>query len=101
MKSFQLTLKARNDLKEIAVYTQRRWGKEQRNIYIKQFDDAFWLLAENPNIGKACDQIRQGYRKFSQGRHVIFYKQLENQQIQIIRILHNSMDVNPILGAQG
>lgn len=52
MKPFQLTLKARNDLKEIAIYTQGRWGKEQRNIYIKQFDDAFWLLAENPNIGK-------------------------------------------------
>ena len=99
MKSFQLTGKAKADLKDIALFTTRRWGKERRNIYLKQFDDLFWLLAENPDIGKTCDEIREGYRKFPQGSHVIFYRQLDSQQIRIIRILHKSMDVNPIFGA--
>ncbi|MCG8434648.1 MAG: type II toxin-antitoxin system RelE/ParE family toxin, partial [Gammaproteobacteria bacterium] len=41
---------------------------------------AIWpLLAENPDIGKACDEIRDGYRKFPQGSHVIFYRQIGNQ----------------------
>ena len=99
MKPFQLSAKAKADLKDIALFTQRRWGREQRNIYIKQFDDSFWLLAENPDVGKACDEIRPGYRKFPQGSHVIFYKQVDSQHIQVIRILHKSMDVAPILGA--
>ncbi|REL24214.1 type II toxin-antitoxin system RelE/ParE family toxin [Thalassotalea euphylliae] len=96
MKPFQLTAKAKSDLKDIALFTQRRWGREQRNIYIKQFDESFWLLAENPDVGKSCDEIRLGYRKFPQGSHVIFYKQVDSQHIQIIRILHKSMDVTPI-----
>ncbi|MFG1491088.1 type II toxin-antitoxin system RelE/ParE family toxin [Oceanospirillum sp. HFRX-1_2] len=45
MKPFMLTVAAKTDLREIALFTQRRWGKEQRNAYLKQFDDSFWLLA--------------------------------------------------------
>ncbi|WP_219701768.1 type II toxin-antitoxin system RelE/ParE family toxin [Marinomonas lutimaris] len=99
MKLFRLTIKAKSDLKDIAVFTSRRWGREQRNIYLKQFDESFWLLAENPDIGKACDEIRDGYREFLQGSHVIFYQQIGSQNIQIIRILHKSMDVNLMFGA--
>ena len=99
MKPFQLTVKAKEDLRDIAVFTTRRWGKEQRNIYLKQFDESFWLLAESPDIGKPCDEIRIGYRKFPQGSHVIFYQQVGNQQILVVRILHKSMDVYSILGS--
>lgn len=97
MKPFSLTLAAKTDLKEIALFTQRRWGVLQRNVYLKQFDAAFWLLAKNPEIGKACDEIRPHYRKFPQGSHVIFYRQNGSQSIRIIRILHKGMDVNPTL----
>ena len=96
MKPFKLTILAKSDLKDIALFTQRKWGREQRNVYLKQFDDSFWMLSENPDIGKSCDEIRDGYRKFSQGSHVIFYKQTGNQEILVIRILHKSMDVNPL-----
>ncbi|EMQ2878622.1 type II toxin-antitoxin system RelE/ParE family toxin, partial [Vibrio navarrensis] len=43
MRPFQLTNKAKSDLRDIALFTSRRWGREQRNIYLKQFDDSFWL----------------------------------------------------------
>jgi len=99
MKPFTLTVAAKTDLRDIAVFTERRWGKEQRNIYLKQFDDLFWLLAEKPDIGTACDAISIGYRKFPQASHVIFYQQTGSQQIKVIRILYKSMDVNPVFGA--
>ncbi len=41
MKPFNLTVAAKADLRDIALFTQRRWGKEQRNVYLKQFDDSF------------------------------------------------------------
>jgi len=96
VKPFKLTVSAKADLKDIALFTQRKWGKEQRNLYLKQFDESFWMLSENPVLGRRCDEIRDGYRKFPQGSHVIFYRQTDSQEILIIRILHKNMDVNPI-----
>lgn len=60
--SFHLTRKAKTDLKEIANYTEKVWGRKQRNIYLKKVDDAFHDLARMPNKGLNCDDIRKGYR---------------------------------------
>jgi plasmid stabilization system protein ParE len=43
-------------------------------------------------LGKPCDEIRPGYRKFPQGSHLIFYRNGSDGVIEIIRILHGSMD---------
>ena len=93
MGTFTLTNKAKADLKSVATYTQRKWGKNQRGIYLKQFDDAFHLLADTPDVGTKCDFIKLGYRKFPNISHVIFYRTINDTQIEIIRILHKRMDV--------
>jgi len=94
MSSFSLTNKAKNDLKIIAIFSEKRWDKAQRNIYLKQFDDTFHFIAKNPLAGKECNFINEGCRKFPQGSHIIFYKQVSKTEILIIRILHKQMDVN-------
>ena len=93
MKAFELTNKAKEDLRKIATYTQNRWGRDQRNLYIKQLDDSFHLLSKNPLAGKECAHIKKGYRKFPQGSHIVFYKEGSKGKITIIRILHQSMDI--------
>jgi toxin ParE1/3/4 len=92
MPAFRLTQRAKADLKEIGRYTQRTWGREQRNRYLATLDASFHDLAQTPQKGRRCDDIRQGYRKYQVGRHVIFYRQ-EKTDIEIIRILHDRMDV--------
>ncbi|MET4696648.1 type II toxin-antitoxin system RelE/ParE family toxin [Endozoicomonas lisbonensis] len=99
MKTFVLTQKAKSDLKEIAKFTESRWGKKQRNFYLKQFDDAFHLLARQPEIAKSCDDIRDGYLKFLQGSHVIFFKLITEKKIEIVRILHKNMDIDTRLNS--
>ena len=94
MGLFQLSKEAKNDLRSIALFTENRWGRVQRNFYLKQLDQAFSLLAENPNLGTSCDYVRVGYRKFPQGSHLIFYKLNSESAIVIVRILHKSMDVD-------
>lgn len=94
MTPFKISAKARGDLKSIATYTQKRWGRAQRNIYLKQFDDIFHTLAGSPELGTHCDLIKPGYLKLPQGSHVIFYKHGSNCKIEIIRILHEKMDVD-------
>jgi toxin ParE1/3/4 len=74
MPNLKLSRKAKADLKSIALYTEREWGREQRNRYILQFDHCFHLLGEKPNLGQRCDEISPGYRQYPQGRHIIFYR---------------------------
>jgi len=92
MPAFRLTKKAIEDLLSIARYTQKTWGREQRNKYLSTLDESFHMLAQEPHLGCVCDEIRQGYRKHHVGRHLIFYKQVA-AHIKIIRILHERMDV--------
>lgn len=92
MNSFKLTNKAKSDLRKIAIYTEERWGRKQRNIYIKQFDDVFHILSSAPLTGKACDFIKKGYRKFPQGSHIIFYRMKSENIIEVVRIIHKNMD---------
>lgn len=93
MRPYLLTVAAQEDVMEIGRFTVGKWGKRQRDKYLKQFDDAFKLLARQPEIGKDADDIKPGYRKFSQGSHMIFYRAGTDSKIVVIRILHNNMDV--------
>ena len=88
----QLSKEAKNDLRSIALFTENRWGKAQRNLYIKQLDEAFLMLAQNPHFGISCDTVRDGYRKLPQGSHIIFYKHDAKSHILVVRILHKCMD---------
>jgi len=92
MPAFRLTATARADLLDIGHYTQQTWGREQRNRYLFRLDEAFHLLAREPDRGRPCDDIRPGYRRYHLGRHVIFYRQI-GEDIEIIRILHERMDI--------
>jgi toxin ParE1/3/4 len=92
MPTFHLWERAKADLRSIGRYTQRTWGREQRNRYLASVDAAFHMLAHDPQRGRACDDIRPGYRKYHVGRHLIFYRQVATG-IEIIRVLHDQMDI--------
>ena len=92
MVNFQLTELAKQDLRLIGRYTQITWGREQRNTYLAKIDAAFQLLAMEPQLGKSCDDLLAGYRKYPVGKHLIFYRQSADR-LEIIRILHQRMDI--------
>lgn len=93
MPDFQVTAKALQDLQEIGRYTEKTWGRDQRNEYLSKIDAAFHLLAQTPGVGRACDEIRPGYRKYHVGRHFIFFRLAAGGMVEIIRILHERMNV--------
>ncbi|MDX2370203.1 MAG: type II toxin-antitoxin system RelE/ParE family toxin [Colwellia sp.] len=97
MRKFLLSTKAKSDLIKIARYPQLTWGTVQRNDYLKILDNTFQLLADKPELGLNCGYIREGYSKYPQSSHVIYYNQHKVDQILIVRILHKSMDVNSAL----
>ncbi|BCS96811.1 hypothetical protein DSLASN_24430 [Desulfoluna limicola] len=91
MSSFRLTAKALEDFKSMGRHTQKKWGRDQRNTYLAKLNYSFHLLADQPFSGTASDNIREGYRVYHVGRHLIFYR-LAPSHIEIIRILHEKMD---------
>ncbi|MCP5002970.1 MAG: type II toxin-antitoxin system RelE/ParE family toxin [Planctomycetes bacterium] len=91
--SFHLTQKAKADLKDIARYTQKNWGHEQRNNYLQKIDDAFHDLSKEPDKGRDCDYIRAGYKKYRVGKHFIFYRLTKLHHVEIVRVLHGRMNI--------
>ncbi len=87
MSTYRLGPKGTSDLAEIFDYTVDTWGEEQAENYIEELARCFQLLADSPGLGRACDLIYAGIRRFEQGKHVIFYKP-ERHGIVISRILH-------------
>jgi toxin ParE1/3/4 len=48
----------------------------------------------NPRIGRVCDEIRPGYRKLAAGSHILYYPVRPDGVIDIVRVLHQRMDVD-------
>ena len=90
MKRAVVSAKAHIDLDLIAAYTTDTWGLQQTDRYLGQLEDSFQLLAKNPSIGRSCDAIHTGLRRFEVGKHVVFYR-LKPGGIRIVRVLHQQM----------
>ena len=93
MADFSLRPQALADLELIWDYTIEAWGEEQAERYLRLINQSFCRLAENPSLGRSCDTIREGYRKYGVGRHVIFYRKID-ASVDVVRILHERMDVD-------
>ena len=89
MRTYRFGPKGASDLAEVFDYTVDTWGERQAEKYIGELSQCFQLLADSPRMGRACDLISPGIRRFEQGRHVIFYRP-EKGDILIARILHQS-----------
>lgn len=91
MRRFRLTPAAIRDLSAIWDYTEQRWGVRQAETDIGEMRAAIERIAENPDRGRARDDLRPGYRGYSIGSHLIFYVVSEDS-VDVIRILHQRMD---------
>ncbi|NRA25919.1 MAG: type II toxin-antitoxin system RelE/ParE family toxin [Opitutales bacterium] len=49
-------------------------------------------LSDNPHLGRPFDLVLEGLRKLTVGRHLILYFPRDTH-MDIIRILHQSMDI--------
>ena len=82
---------ARGDLSSSWDFTKEHWDETQAEIYIKEMRAAIERVAANPQRGRACDEIRKGYRRYSLGSHVIFYIEGADS-VAVIRVLNQRMD---------
>ncbi len=89
----QISNKAQNDLIEIWEYTVEKWSINQANKYYGILVDTINAIANEPNSGKDYEHIRKGYYGFHIKSHIIFYRITIDGNLEVIRILHQRMDL--------
>jgi toxin ParE1/3/4 len=95
MKSlpYAISKKAVSDLEEIWLYTVEKRSIEQADRYYALILDEIDFICKNVNTGRSMDHVRKGYRASKVKTHLIFYR-VTNDVVEIIRILHERMDMD-------
>jgi toxin ParE1/3/4 len=93
MQSYRISEKAIEDLENIWLYSFNKWSVEQADRYYNLIINEIEYIASNFQAGKSIDFIKVGYRASIIKSHLILYKKAEDNQVEIIRILHQRMDI--------
>jgi len=89
---FFISKRAISDLEEIWLYTVEKWSVEQADRYYNLIFDEINYICRNTNAGKSMEHARKGYRASKVKSHFVFYRVI-NDAVEIIRILHERMDI--------
>jgi len=89
---YKITKAAVKDLEDIWTFTKKTWSEKQADHYYLLIVDEIQFIVKNPYLGIQYEKIRAGYRASKVKSHLIFYK-LNNNQVEIIRILHVRMNL--------
>jgi len=93
MAKYKLTNKAVDDLTQIWNYTFYKWSEIQADKYYYMLLDNFNEVACDPDLGKHYSVVTENLLGLRAGRHIIFYRKIEENEIEIIRILHEQMEL--------
>jgi toxin ParE1/3/4 len=85
--------KANQDIENIWLYTYENWSLEQADRFYNLILDEIEFIVENFESGKSVDYIKKGYRTSLVKSHIIFYKKSKSNIVEIIRVLHQRMDI--------
>jgi toxin ParE1/3/4 len=89
------------DFANILKWTTENFGARQSRVYRNTIVQAIGELADGPDVAgsKARDEIIPGLRTFHvarrgrRGSHFLMYRIAPNSTIEIVRILHDRMDL--------
>ncbi|MFL9835153.1 type II toxin-antitoxin system RelE/ParE family toxin [Chryseobacterium terrae] len=93
MAEYFFTHKAVEDISEIYEYTYNFWGEDQADKYYEELIGFCLMLAENTKMGKKYSEIDLNIWGFLANRHIIFYRIINSDEIEITRILGAEMDL--------
>lgn len=97
----RLTRQAESDFLDISKWTTETFGPRQSALYVETLTLAIEALHAGPGIlgAKTRDEIAPGVRTLHvarqgrKGRHFVVFRATEGQTIDVLRLLHDSMDL--------
>ena len=93
MSEYKLTNKAVADLSKIWEYTFEVWSEKQTDKYYDELISNCKEIAENSDLGKNYEGVSKQLLEIKANRHIIFYRILSEDYVEITRILHKRMEL--------
>jgi len=88
-----LRQEAIDDLNAIWNYTFIKWSEKQADKYYATIKIACNGIGTDPDAGKEYFGISRNLLGLKSGKHIIFYHLVSHDKIEVIRILHERMDL--------
>ena len=93
MPNYKLTNEAVADLSKIWEYTFELWSEKQADNYYDGLISSCEGIAKNPDLGTNYKGISKQLLGIKSNRHILFYRTLNKDYVEITRILHERMDL--------
>lgn len=96
----RLARQAQQDITDILTWTADHFSAQQAEVYAETLTQALEALLEGPEVigAKRCEDIAPGIyvlhvaRLGRRGRHFVVFRPAGDKLIDVLRILHDSMD---------
>ncbi len=93
MSKYIISQKALDDINNIWIYTAENWSAEQANRYYNMILDEIEFIAENFETAKDFGHIRKDYCYSKVKSHLVFFRKTKHNEIEVVRVLHEKMDI--------
>ena len=98
MPRLKPTRAARDDPRDIYAYTYAEWGEQQADSYLDGLKQAMDRVAKDLATIRPLQSKHPNMLKLKQGRHLIVLQETDDGQILVVRVPHDSMDIDAHLG---
>lgn len=99
MAGYIINEKALNDINNIWIYTAENWSIEQADRYYNLIFEEIEFIVNNFEFARDFGNIRKNYRYSKVKSHLVFFRKTKSNEIEVIRILHEKMDIENQLGS--
>lgn len=90
---YRISKQALEDIDTIWLYTLENWSLNHANHYYRLIYHEIEFIIEDFESGKDIGKIKPGYRQTKIKSHLIIYKMADDRVIEIVRVLHQMMDI--------
>ena len=93
MSQYVISEKAVEDINNIWIYTAENWSVAQADRYYNLIFDEIEYIANNFDMARDFGKIRKSYKCSKVKSHLIFFKKNKMNEIEVVRVLHERMDI--------
>ena len=90
---YRISKLAEADIDNIWLYTLENWSFAQANRYYRLIYQEIDFIVEDFESGKDISEVKKGYRQTKVKSHLVIYKRADDGIIEILRVLHQMMDI--------
>lgn len=93
MSEYIISEKALEDINNIWIYTAENWSVEQADRYYNLIIDEIEYIVRNFDMALDIGKFRKSYKYSKVKSHLIFFKKDKANEIEVVRVLHERMDI--------